>query len=290
MTTTAARRGRGRRARRPRSGTARCSGRSSRWRARSSARRPRRSCCSTRRPTSSSSRPSRARARTRSSAGGSRRRRASRAGCSSTRQPLVLDDVQSDPRFARDVAEKTGFVPQGLMAVPLLADERALGVLQVLDRPRAVAVLAAGDGAARPLRRAGGDRARPARARRGARERRSRTTAARRRGRRAGRGRARAARGRAARRGDPAARGSSSGSRPEAPTQRSAPFRALRRAGNWAANLGYSRVDSIARRRSGSGRPRARAIVVRARRSGAPRRPAPRSPRLRRDRCSFSDM
>src|SRR5256885_10166902 len=37
--------------------------------------------------------------------------------------------------FARDVAERTGYVPKGLMAVPLLHDERALGVLQVLDRP-----------------------------------------------------------------------------------------------------------------------------------------------------------
>jgi signal transduction protein with GAF and PtsI domain len=51
-----------------------------------------------------------------------------------SRQPLVLEDVQNDPRFARDVAEKTGYVPKGLMAVPLLHDERALGVLQVLDR------------------------------------------------------------------------------------------------------------------------------------------------------------
>jgi len=49
--------------------------------------------------------------------------------------PLVIDDLQNDPRFARDVAERTGYVPQGLMAVPLLHDERALGVLQVLDRP-----------------------------------------------------------------------------------------------------------------------------------------------------------
>jgi GAF domain-containing protein len=51
-----------------------------------------------------------------------------------TRQPLVLEDVASDPRFAKDVAESTGYVPQGLMCVPLLHEERALGVLNVLDR------------------------------------------------------------------------------------------------------------------------------------------------------------
>ena len=49
--------------------------------------------------------------------------------------PLVLEDVRSDPRFARDVAETTGYVPNGLMAVPLVYEERTLGVLQVLDRP-----------------------------------------------------------------------------------------------------------------------------------------------------------
>jgi len=54
----------------------------------------------------------------------------------SSRTPLVLEDVQNDPRFARDVAEGTGYVPKGLMAVPLLDDELALGVLQVLDRPQ----------------------------------------------------------------------------------------------------------------------------------------------------------
>jgi GAF domain-containing protein len=54
----------------------------------------------------------------------------------SSRTPLILEDVRNDPRFARDVAEKTGFVPQGLMAVPLLDEERVLGVLQVLDRPQ----------------------------------------------------------------------------------------------------------------------------------------------------------
>jgi GAF domain-containing protein len=52
-----------------------------------------------------------------------------------TRQPLVIEDVTEDPRFSKEVAESTGFVPKGLMAVPLLHDERSLGVLEVLDRP-----------------------------------------------------------------------------------------------------------------------------------------------------------
>jgi GAF domain-containing protein len=51
-----------------------------------------------------------------------------------TRTPLVIEDVARDPRFAQDVAEDTGYVPQGLMAVPLLHDEQAVGVLEVLDR------------------------------------------------------------------------------------------------------------------------------------------------------------
>src|SRR5215210_4414459 len=53
-----------------------------------------------------------------------------------TGQPLVLDDLEGDPRFAREVAESTGYVPKSLMAVPLLHGEAVLGVLQVLDRPR----------------------------------------------------------------------------------------------------------------------------------------------------------
>ena len=50
-----------------------------------------------------------------------------------TRQPLALSDLQNDPRFARDVAERTGYVPKALMAAPLLYQESSLGVLQVLD-------------------------------------------------------------------------------------------------------------------------------------------------------------
>jgi GAF domain-containing protein len=52
-----------------------------------------------------------------------------------TRQPLVLADVATDPRFSAEAAQSTGFVPNGIMAVPLLHGEDALGVLEVLDRP-----------------------------------------------------------------------------------------------------------------------------------------------------------
>jgi GAF domain-containing protein len=55
------------------------------------------------------------------------------------RQPLVIENVGEDPRFAREAAESTGYVPKGLMAVPLLHEERALGVLEVLDRPQEAA-------------------------------------------------------------------------------------------------------------------------------------------------------
>jgi GAF domain-containing protein len=53
-----------------------------------------------------------------------------------TRQPLVVEDLTTDTRFSREAAESTGFVPKGIMAVPLLAEERVIGVLEVLDRPQ----------------------------------------------------------------------------------------------------------------------------------------------------------
>jgi GAF domain-containing protein len=52
-----------------------------------------------------------------------------------TRQALVVDDLHSDPRFARDTAEATGYVPNAIVATPLLADDNAIGVLEILDRP-----------------------------------------------------------------------------------------------------------------------------------------------------------
>jgi GAF domain-containing protein len=49
-------------------------------------------------------------------------------------QPLILDDVGGDPRFSREVAESTGYLPRALMAVPLIGHEDVVGVLSVLDR------------------------------------------------------------------------------------------------------------------------------------------------------------
>jgi GAF domain-containing protein len=56
-----------------------------------------------------------------------------------TGEPLVVGDLTKDTRFSREAAESTGYVPRALMAVPLLDDERALGVLEVLDRDAATA-------------------------------------------------------------------------------------------------------------------------------------------------------
>jgi GAF domain-containing protein len=48
-------------------------------------------------------------------------------------EPIVIDDLSRDPRFAKDAAESTGYVPTALMAVPLIVGEDVLGVLEVLD-------------------------------------------------------------------------------------------------------------------------------------------------------------
>jgi GAF domain-containing protein len=49
-------------------------------------------------------------------------------------EPLAIADVSQDPRWAREVAESTGYVPTNLSVYPLLHGERSLGVLSVLDQ------------------------------------------------------------------------------------------------------------------------------------------------------------
>ncbi|MGW1293633.1 GAF domain-containing protein [Streptomyces sp. NPDC002533] len=48
-------------------------------------------------------------------------------------EPMVVDDLSADPSFDRSLAESTAYVPNALMAAPLISDARVLGVLEVLD-------------------------------------------------------------------------------------------------------------------------------------------------------------
>jgi GAF domain-containing protein len=55
-----------------------------------------------------------------------------------TGQSLTVRDVVSDPRFARDVGERTGYVPSAIQCVPVLDDDgEVIAVVSILDRQRA---------------------------------------------------------------------------------------------------------------------------------------------------------
>lgn len=49
-------------------------------------------------------------------------------------QPVAVADVRADPRFAPDVAESTGYLPEAIVAAPVESDRGVIGVLSVLDR------------------------------------------------------------------------------------------------------------------------------------------------------------
>ena len=52
-------------------------------------------------------------------------------------QSLTVRDVVSDPRFARDVGERTGYVPSAIQCLPVLDDEgEVIAVVSILDRQR----------------------------------------------------------------------------------------------------------------------------------------------------------
>jgi GAF domain-containing protein len=55
----------------------------------------------------------------------------------STGQPMALSGLRDEQRFARDVAEESGYVPDEILAVPVATDDRVLGVLELLDRDTA---------------------------------------------------------------------------------------------------------------------------------------------------------
>ena len=49
-------------------------------------------------------------------------------------QPIAISDVAADPRFSREQAEQTGYIPQAILAVPVQTPARLLGVISLLDR------------------------------------------------------------------------------------------------------------------------------------------------------------
>ncbi len=51
-------------------------------------------------------------------------------------QSIAIDDVRRDPRFAADIAETTGYIPNSIMAMPLESERATFGAIEVLDRRR----------------------------------------------------------------------------------------------------------------------------------------------------------
>lgn len=49
-------------------------------------------------------------------------------------QPIAVSDVAGDPRFSRQTAKQTGYVPRSILAVPVETPQRVLGVISLLDR------------------------------------------------------------------------------------------------------------------------------------------------------------
>lgn len=49
-------------------------------------------------------------------------------------EPMTIDDLSTDKHFARGLAASTGYLPQTMLAAPLLHDDRPIGVIEVLDR------------------------------------------------------------------------------------------------------------------------------------------------------------
>ena len=49
-------------------------------------------------------------------------------------QPMAIEDTATDERFNRQAAERTGYVPTSILAMPLETERQMIGVISVLDR------------------------------------------------------------------------------------------------------------------------------------------------------------
>lgn len=55
-----------------------------------------------------------------------------------TGQPIAVSNAEQDNRFYVDFAKSTGYVPQSILATPLISGDRVIGVMEVLDKIDAV--------------------------------------------------------------------------------------------------------------------------------------------------------
>jgi GAF domain-containing protein len=51
-----------------------------------------------------------------------------------TGQPLAIANAAEDPRFARDIGQSIGYIPQTILCVPLFFNDSVIGVLELLDK------------------------------------------------------------------------------------------------------------------------------------------------------------
>jgi phosphoserine phosphatase RsbU/P len=51
------------------------------------------------------------------------------------KEPVLVNDAQNDPRFFGTMDKKTGFTTEALIAVPLIVNEKAIGVIEVFNKP-----------------------------------------------------------------------------------------------------------------------------------------------------------
>jgi len=52
----------------------------------------------------------------------------------SKQESIIIKDAQNDPRRARSVDEKTGFVTRSLMTVPLVLEDKSIGAIQAVNK------------------------------------------------------------------------------------------------------------------------------------------------------------
>jgi signal transduction protein with GAF and PtsI domain len=49
-------------------------------------------------------------------------------------QPMAVSEAQRDPRHASDIAQRLGYLPQSILCVPLVSNDKVIGVLELLDK------------------------------------------------------------------------------------------------------------------------------------------------------------